>query len=396
MKKTIIILTMLILPFSIFGGSSTPPEPQIFDTFTAIGDSLSHGAQSMCIDENRQKKSFIALMAQQMGTDFNQPLLKFPGFFVNLEDLGKGNIKWFEFVIPLSGGQRVDGYRDQDKMNNFAVSGATTGDVLNVRGGTGLFDIAKLVLGKNGDPQIDQALSKNPTFVSAWIGGNDVLGSALGTDPANLTDFETFKAQYLELARRISETSSVQGVITSTLPDLTVLAYLQDANDPDVPQGSKKAFWNTSVSDNDEVLDPQEMEYLTQKTVEMNEEIKRIAAANNWALMDGYNRLKDACTFGYVLKYADGTPGPITLTGDYLGGLYSLDGFHPSTSGHAYMANLMIKAINNHYGQNLALVDEVRAAENDSLLQNPYDPRGVIDSWFGQTVQQFLGWFGIL
>ena len=400
MKKLLVTFFLIALASAqVFGFSSPPPPPAptavdpMFENIIAIGDSLTHGAQSMCIDETRQVKSYIAILAEQANTDFIQPLLRFPGFFLNIEDLGKGNIKWYQYIIPLLGGQRVDNYGNQSNLNNFAVSGVTVGDVLYTRGGTGLYDLPKLVLGKNGSPQLDQALDQNPTFMAAWIGGNDVLSCALWTDPDKITSILDFIRDYTEMARRITGTSSVEGVVTATIPDCSSIAYLQPANDPDVPAGSKKAFWNTSVGDNDEVLDPEELNLLTESTIALNEEIERIAAANDWALVDTFAIIVDIANNGYYLRDNNGNATNRLVNADFLGGLFSLDGFHPSVTGHAIMANYFIEAINDTYGTDLDRVDEYGASNNDSLFTGPYDPRGVIHSWFGQTVQFFIEMF---
>ena len=42
--------------------------------------------------------------------------------------------------------------------------------------------------------------------------------------------------------------------------------------------------------------------------------------------------------------------GGITLTLRFLGGLFSLDGVHPSNSAHALLANAFIETINAHFG----------------------------------------------
>ncbi len=401
MKKLVIVpFIIACTAVQVLAFSSPPPAPKtsgpinsMFDRFVAVGDSLSHGAQSMCIDETRQAKSYLALLAAQVNATFIQPLLKFPGFFINIEDLGKGNIKWYEYIIPLTGGRRVDNYGNQSRLNNYAVSGATVADVLYTRGDSGLYSLPRMVLGSSGAPQIDQALSRRPTFVAAWIGGNDVLSCALNTDMSRITPFDLFLRDYTEMARRIISTTSVRGVMTATIPDCSSIAYLQPANDPDVPAGSKKAFWNTNVGGGDEVLDPGELTALTQETVRMNDEIERISAANGWVLADAFTIIRDISMFGYNLRNARGVETGRMISANYLGGLFSLDGFHPSITGHAIIANYFIEEINARYRLNIAMVDEYAASQNDSLYRSPYDPRRVINSWFGQAVQYFVEMF---
>jgi len=50
--------------------------------------------------------------------------------------------------------------------------------------------------------------------------------------------------------------------------------------------------------------------------------------------------------------------GGVTLTSEYAtGGLFSLDGVHPSTIGYALIANELIKLMNKNFSWDIPLVD---------------------------------------
>src|SRR6185436_11605129 len=70
---------------------------------------------------------------------------------------------------------------------------------------------------------------------------------------------------------------------------------------------------------------------------------------------------------------ADGTPD---LTTRYLGGIFSLDGIHPSRTGHALIANAFIDAINARFGESIPQVSVSRIASRDPLVNNRYQPAG--------------------
>jgi phospholipase/lecithinase/hemolysin len=62
------------------------------------------------------------------------------------------------------------------------------------------------------------------------------------------------------------------------------------------------------------------------------------------------------------------TAGANTLTADYLGGFYSLDGYYPGQTGHAAIANNLLQLLNSTYGTNFATVDLATVAAGDPVL----------------------------
>lgn len=389
-KQLIGLLTIIGLVMLTAAGVSamgTKP-PKIFDNYVSIGDSITHGFQSGAVDETRQPTAYPALLANKMGTPFNLPLLKFPGYLVNIEDVLKGNIAWWQYYYPLVGGERVDNYSGQSTLNNFGITGAAAHDGLNTYGSAGGF--YKLVLGPSGAPSVKQALARKPTFVSFWLANNDVLGSALQCDTGALTPLAQFRNDFLACVNQIAakETSkggTIQGVVLLNVPDVTCIAYLKEVNDPGLPAGSRNPFWMPRASAN-MVLTPADLALIQQRTAEINQEIYYAALANNWAHVDANGVFMDINNYGHALKDGNGLATSRTITTDYLGGLFSLDGVHPSVTGHAVAANHIIDEVNMKYGQNLAPVNEVAVAAGDTLLTRPVDPRNYLDGWVADAI----------
>ncbi len=393
MKKNRIFLMaitflMLTVASAYSKGDDPPPppapvDPQIFDCYVSIGDSLTHGFQSGAVDETRQPTTYPNLIAAKMGTEFNQPLLKFPGYLINIEDVLKGNIAWYEYYYPLVGGERVDGYDDQASLHNFGITGSEAHNGLNTGGDEGGF--FKLVLGKNGAPQVNQALDRNPTFVSFWLCNNDVLGSALTCDVNALTPLNEFKNDFGACVNAIASKSSVQGAVLLNVPDVTTIAYLQEVTDPSLPAGSMNPFWMARASAS-MMLTPADISQIQQRTDEINTEIENIAMANDFAFVDANSLFNDIKANGHNLRDGNGLASSQIISANYLGGLFSLDGVHPSVTGQAVAANFIIDEINMTYGENLSPVNEVAAAASDTLLQDPVDPRLVIDGWVADAI----------
>ena len=99
------------------------------------------------------------------------------------------------------------------------------------------------------------------------------------------------------------------------------------------------------------VLSKDEILELKTATDAYNGIISAAATANNLAIVDAKSLMTQLSTTGI-------TANNFTLKASFLtGGTFSLDGFHPSPRGYAFIANNFIKAINSKYGSNLKGVD---------------------------------------
>jgi lysophospholipase L1-like esterase len=422
------ILFQLISFSSAWAMGEDPPEPSTWDGYTvgdqmtaeqeaaffsnyvAIGDSLTHGCQGLNVEEGRQKMSMPAQLARAMNTDFVQPLVRYPGVGIpNPEDwIKQDNITALTLVQTLLLPIRVD--PRQGNVQNFGVTGATLNQILNFDASL-LFDDARpFVSGNEGTPiindlvgaispffnvviggsvfvsksAVNQALEREPTFLTVWIGNNDTMFSTIMGDPELNTGLAFWENQWEELVRRINDTPSVRGVMVVNLPDNTAIPFLQPINNPfhtvddgaDVPEGSKVPFFITKSGKENQVLTPDEIQEIQERVLDFNAIIADTCTAENWAMIDAYSVFKDVPENGWTLRYADGSYSDIIITDDYAyGGMFSLDGIHPTNPGYAHMANIGIDTINAHYGTSLPYVDEVEAYMNDTLCQAPVDPR---------------------
>ncbi len=97
-------------------------------------------------------------------------------------------------------------------------------------------------------------------------------------------------------------------------------------------------------------INQEELFKINVATADYNSTIKNAADARGLAHYDAYAAFNVISTTGII---EDG----ISLNGDYIsGGMFSLDGVHPSTRGHAAAANGFIDAINAKYGSNIQSV----------------------------------------
>lgn len=439
-----------------------------FSSFVAIGNSLTAGYQSNALYQGAQEYSFNNLIAAQVGATFVQPLVSEPGIpgklqVTSLELDAAGNLTGVNFEAASGLGSPLN-LEYAAPYNNLGIPGsilfdvADTADFTTKSAGRGN-PYFSLVLRNPalGNSVMAQALAQKPTFVSLWIGNNDVLGYATsggtqGTDQTGTqpTDPNVFAFLYDQLVTTLAGTGAkvavanipnvkdvpyfttvgprvaqalqaaqqqnpqIQGLVyfmgdnqtpnVATPDDLAAFKSLviltggefaeyigQPFNfydavgaqtppnvDPTQPFGvTPQNPWPNAL-----ILDPTEIDLVEQRTGEFNNTIAGLVAANssNFVLIDinaEFANIASKTNAGqaYVV---DGIP----FTAEFIaGGLFSLDGVHPSNYGYGIVANMFISAINNKWGASISLVDigalpaSLPLAKKKELINNNWYPK---------------------
>lgn len=380
----------LLLAAILLTSAGLAQEPVRFVNLVGVGDSLMAGFQSGVIKEEGQVNSFASLVAQRAGTFFFLPLLPNPGFGaeITLVDgvptqgpptFGAPGARGFPLIIP----------------QNLAIPGQDVGEALMVRPNLPIDSLEDVILGipilvaPIGIPplsQIELAVGLQPTFTLFWLGSNDVLGAALAGDASLATPLDQFQMAYATSVGALLTLTSTRMVLAN-IPDVTVIPYLTPAEEvaaaagaplevigpalgiaagdlvtaPGIPlvtailTGQTPGPLPPSV-----VLTADEVGALRLRTAQMNGFIGALAAQLNLPVVD----------INGILNQVDqeGIPvGGVTLTTDFLGGLFSLDGIHPTNTGHAILANAFIERINAFYGLSIPPVDVAAILANDPL-----------------------------
>jgi lysophospholipase L1-like esterase len=361
-----------------------------FATYVSIGDSLAAGFESGGLVNNHQVNSVPALLARQgAAPDFQLPLVSPPGIPAELTLVS---------LVPAPTIVRKPGQGAPLNLalprpyNNLAVPGATLVDaVTRVSDGGGLHD---LILRGRGT-QLQQALALRPTFVTVWIGNNDVLGAAVSgraIDGVTLTPAPAFRAAFLSLIAALRGSGAT--VVAANLPDVTTIPYVTTVppvvvnpatNQPVLVNGQPiplfgpagplsgdsrvtlaataflaqgigipaavggRATFGAAGCQNclpdEAVLDPGELGLIRSRVDANNAAIDEICRANNVPVVDIHGLLNDLAAEGRVV-------GGITLTSAFLtGGIFSYDGVHPTDLGYAVTANEWIRVINANGGR---------------------------------------------
>jgi len=443
MLKNIKILLGIILILIVVGcddyseldSPTTPAPPSTgtanFTRFVSIGNSITAGYQSGTIYKSGQMYSYGNLIAQQVQTNYQIPYVSDPGLGGRLEI---ASITPFELYTNPSAGSPLN-LTYPGPYNNLGVPGALTYDVLYATSSTTCasyvlsttptpnpyFDLILRNSALNIGTQLQQALIQNPTFITLWIGNNDVLGYATsgGTSPSSPTPTTSFQQLYGGICQTIAGNSTAK-VVVANIPNVTVAPFFttvgyQIANNPSIPWSSlplgfvyqkgnetgvgsgsatkeNLANFNVLVTlkassyapllgqptgivyrglsglpagidttqpfgfhpqnpfPNSLVLDPVEITIANTAVSEFNSFISTMANQYGFGLVN-INTVFNSFVPGKVVD------GIVFSTAFVSGGLFSLDGVHPSNQAHAIVANEFINVINTKWNASIPIID---------------------------------------
>jgi lysophospholipase L1-like esterase len=376
------------------------PTDDMFRSYVAIGNSITAGYQSDGINLNTQAQSYAVLLSQQMRTRFAIPALATPGCAPPIINWQTG-ARLGGTAAPLCALRSSSS--TTDILNNVAVPGAASTEV---GAPTSAYHntLTTLILG--GKTQVARALEADPTFVSIWIGNNDVLQAAATglvtatpTISRGITPVNTFTANYEAMTDALVagapnlEGGVLIGVVqTAGAPLLFPVAVLQDpaylagfsqaaggtvtvhpnctgsgalVSFAIIPQ--MRAFNSSTGAGHPRaivcakntpgfpapigdifILDAEDQQALGAAVTAYNDFIEAKATELNFAYYDpndllGAQRAPGGCIALFPNLLADAT------TGAPFGTCISYDGVHPSAAGHRMIANALIAAINNEY-----------------------------------------------
>ena len=365
----------------------------MFQRYVSMGNSLTAGWQSGGINDSTQKQSYAVLAAAAMGSPFYYPSLNNPGCPPPIDTLftasgtphrlgGSSVTTCFlrSATIPLF-------------LSNVAVPFAEALDaVVNGPGaGTNSNGLTQLFLG--GRTQVQAMMDAHPTFVSVWIGNNDLLAAAEAGDTTLVTDTASFRASYAKVVDSIEATGATALLVAVGLghQDSTVLplfsrgstwyglaasgafapAPFTVAANCAPPRGdtvlvnfsygfgllatAKTGTPTTLDCTAPPVTEPPEARFFAREQAAYNAIIQRQATAHGWGYTDSVNTMLDS-----LAKVANQfAPFPNTAAacnGFPFGLAFSCDGVHPNQATQRLIARKLVRAINAKYGSAIPAV----------------------------------------
>ncbi len=381
-----------ILVFCVCLGAlfSSPAEAGV-PIMLAVGDSIGEGVQSADANLRTQPFSYVNLLARQIGVHFPLPLIRSSPLGVIGDTTFRSRLRPYVAASNLSvSGADVHSllYDRADALWKYVIDSETD-----------------LVLFPRVGSQMEIVEAIRPRFVVCWIGNNDVLSAALSfdqLDATQMTPVEDFRTDFEEIVLRLGSLGTK--AVFANIPDVTKIGFLVDdqdlmkflGSDFDLPEGHFTTIVvmllirlglddGSLLKDPDFVLDSDEVALIQERIDVFNEIIENGAASINMPVVD-INALFDQIDEDPPTFFG------IPVTPRFLGGIFSLDGVHPSNIGHALAANAFIETINFHFHVDIPLIPEGDLQR--SFLMDPFqdkDGDGRVKGRFGAGLLETLG-----
>ncbi len=372
--------------------------------FIVVGEGLAAGMADFQLRDVYQNASFPAVMAKAFKTAFPMPILQSPGI--------GGGAPGFPTLPPrlpgvLQGPVRND-FPPDLFVFNLSVPGFKLSDSISrvpsaplIQSRDAQQTITNFILGYPALiagaalplwSQAQYAQMMNPTLVVVELGYYDVLEPAATNNPANLPSASTFASQYSAILAQVNYTtpqiivmtvpnpfdtayftpvasaSRLLGAPTSTLMSLFGLG----ANDYLTPNGLIAA--GVALANNTAKPAPLSSTPNAVVTAATATAVQASVTAINTAIVAAAKQVGsnvsvyDLNAFFSSVRQKGLAAGATTLTADYLGGFYSLDGYYPGQTGQAAIANNLLSLLNSTYSTSFPTVNLATVAVGDPVL----------------------------
>ncbi len=288
----------------------------------------------------------------------------------------------------------VPGHLLNDLINTTPANVPTTQEEL----------ITNMVLGYpvgNDKSQMNEAIQLNPTALFLWIGNNDALQADDSGTPSSMTSLVTFTQQFQELLNTLHAQTKAT-LIVANIPDVTTIPYLtpaatilaQAATETGLTQVQMATALGIQTGDlinasgqtqvqnaiiaiqqgetpipltDAGFLDPTEIDAVQSTIGQYNAAIAQQVSAVGGVLVDIHSFFQNLAANGITINN-------YKATATFLGGIFSLDGMHPTNTGYALIANEFIDTMNSSLKTTLADVNVPAIAAVDPLFGSNIEP----------------------
>jgi hypothetical protein len=372
--------------------------------YVSLGNSITAGYQSNGINDSTQQRSYAVLFAGRANAPFFVPSLQGRGCAPPLTN----NVT----QTRVGGGTSTTCDLRADErlfyVSNVAVPGATSfSPTDNLIAFANSNALTTFILG--GRTQVQAMQDADPTFVTAWIGNNDVLGAFTSSsnpgNPALITPQPVFEANYSAMLDSIQGTGAdatligVEDVTATPYASMTAIYYcltytdparcqapLPTTPDPNLAGLAALGRWTVLVncaaptglqtlipwtialtklktavaglpqtmdcSIDAQVVTPTEVAGLQSATAGYNAYISGEASTRGMAYWDPNPVLLSLKASGAVPAIPNFAPAlanqPVTF-----GNYFTLDGVHPSTLAHQLVADSLVSTVNTFFGTSI-------------------------------------------
>lgn len=380
-----------------------------------LGSGLAAGLHGQTLDARFQAQSFAAQLARHLGSkQFSIPSIQPPGL---------SSSALSSTSLPSSGQTTIlENFPPPTAFSNSSVPGFTVADALRRRPSSPLLqrhdarqtaanlliDPRGLMEGESDNPTLlESALSQVPTLIVIALGFDDMLEfiQQATTDHASSETKRCFRCDYdqmlneviasgasvivvnpfspLDTARysTLDSASKVLNTSASTLGDL----YQLHEHDRITVEGLYEIGFqisSRSITSLDErhVLSHEQAAIASDFSSWLRDEISQLGQQHNLPVVD----------LEPVARQLQGSGirvGNRTITGDYLGGFYSVDGHSPGMVGQTLIANHLIGALNTAFQATIPTLNPAEFLSADPVAN--YRP-AVGRSWSRDELRSFV------
>jgi hypothetical protein len=373
----------------LFRPANFVPIDPLFERYVSMGNSITAGFQSAGINDSTQLQAYPVLLANAMGSPFFPPLLTRPGCpppFTNAFTQTRVTPLGYPTSTATSCYLRSPRSVPQPYVSNTAVPGAEVLDIYNnLDTASNSNALTTLMLG--GLTQTQMEARAHPTFVTVWIGNNDVLGAATnstnGGDSTKITPVTAFQARYTAMLDSVAAVGLRGGVLigvanVTAIPFFSRGSTYYTADSAGLIPGPFTAGASCQGPAGDSVLvpfpfgaalvagggtltctepqtvQPAELRKLVSTVTAYNAFISSTAAARNWAYYDPNPALDSLRTVPTAVR-----PFPLIgapCSANPFGTAFSCDAVHPSAATHKLIANKLRLKINGDYGTAIPVI----------------------------------------
>ena len=391
------LLVCLYGPFSP-AASAQETRPTILSAQRAdlsrmvvVGDSLSAGFENDSLWDAQQVHGWASVLADQAQVPLVLPLIASPGIPNHLELI---SANFPPIIVPVPGPASPGRDDPFVQATDLAVPDAVLQDVLTTQPSLPIDDFTDLILGLPGMEaippislsQVQWAQALRPSIVFAWIGNNDILGAATAANPSGATSLSSFNSNYSQMLKDLAATGAT--LVVANIPDVTVSPFFTPASTIAEETGLPLFILGPilGIGPGDYVLPagialiPTILANPSVGPLPSSDVLRFFQVLEVRALIDAYNViiavqafehaavLVDVHSLANRLRSQGVEANGKHLTTAFLGGLFSLDGVHPTNTGYAIIANEFITTLNQTRGTSIPPVNINTVASTDPLV----------------------------
>ena len=391
-----------------------------FSRTVFIGDSLTAGFQSGSLLDTAQPNGYANLIAKQVKIQLALPLIAPPGAPAVLELVSVGPPP----VIHQADGVTTGRDDPSVQATDLAVPGHLLTDLINRQPTlvpTSNEDlITELVLGFPGlaegrdYTQLQWAEQLQPSTLFVWIGSNDALVADETGMPSSMTPVATFTTEFTQLMQAL-QSKTTANLIVGNVPDVTEVPYLTPGSvvlaefsaSSGIPAAQLSATLGIGATDlvNPNGITQIEAILAGKQTGAVTDAgfLSAAEAATVQQTIQQYNAviaqqvsaagatLVDINTELTKIKNSPPTINGTPTSFAFLGGIFSLDGIHPTNTGYALLANIFIDRMNAAIATKIPDVNVGPIAAADPLFPSNL-PKAAVRMRIPNAAAKSLDW----